>query len=191
MTEIWIVAGAPGAGKTTYAAGLVRRLDPTPALLDKDTVYGSFVSATLRSAGRPAGEREGRWYDEFVKVHEYGGLIATAREIREPGCPVIIVAPFTSQIHDIDRWTEMVDALGGEPVRLIWVHCDAATLHARIVARDSARDAAKLADFTAFIAAIRLTEPPAVIHVDVDTSALTDDRVDRIVTERTDVHRSR
>ena len=111
------------------------------------------------------------WYDEYIKVHEYAGLIATAREIRSAGCPVVIVAPFTSQIHDIDRWTEMVDALGGEPVRLIWVHCDAATLRARIVARGSVRDAAKLADFTALSLAIRLTEPPAVAHIDVDTSS--------------------
>lgn len=171
---MWVVAGAPGAGKTTYAHALVKRTKPHPALLDKDTVYGSFVAATLRAAGRAPGEREGDWYDENIKAHEYGGLIATAREIRTSGCPVVLVAPFTREIHDAARWSRLTDALGGtDPlggaVHLVWVHCSAETLRRRIVERGSSRDANKLADFDRFIARIRLTEPPVVPHLDIAT----------------------
>lgn len=166
---VYVVAGAPGAGKTTVTGLLAPRLDPVPAVIDKDTVYGSFVAATLRVAGRPEGEREGVWYDEHVKVHEYGGMTATAAEIRSHGCPVMLVAPFTSQIRDPDVWRGWVSALAGDPVRLIWVGCRPEVLRARLVARASHRDGGKLDDFDAWTQRMLPATPPPIPHLAVDT----------------------
>jgi predicted kinase len=172
---IWVVAGAPGAGKTTVADLLLDRLraagDQVPALLDKDTLYAGFVAAVLASAGRSPGEREGPWYDEHVKRHEYGGLTAAAREISARGCPVLLSAPFTHQIRDPAAWEHWVRDLGGGPVRLVYVRSNASTLARRLRERATSRDAGKLDAFDGFLARMQPDVPPPVPHIEIDNRA--------------------
>jgi predicted kinase len=170
--RIWVVAGAPGSGKSTVADLLLAAFResgmPVPALLDKDTLYGDFVTATLTAAGRAPGEREGDWYDIHVKHHEYAGMTATAREISARGCPVLMSAPFTQQIRDARRWDRWVVELGGGRVELVYVRSDARTLATRLDSRSSSRDGAKRADFAAFLGRMKPDVSPPVPHHEID-----------------------
>jgi predicted kinase len=192
MTRIasaWVVAGAPGAGKSTVADLLIARLPGPVALLDKDTMYGGFVAAMLDRADRPHGEREGSWYDEYIKVHEYRGMAAVAAEVRAKGCPVLLSGPFTGQIHDAARWAAFVTELGGEDVHLIWVRSDPAILRGRLTARGLTRDNEKLRRFPEFLASMRLGHPPAVPHFEVDNRLDTPEdlanQVERVIAKLT------
>ena len=53
MAAVWVVAGAPGAGKWTVAGLLLQRLRPVPAVLDKDVLPGGLVGTPLAASGRP------------------------------------------------------------------------------------------------------------------------------------------
>ena len=101
-------------------------------------------------------------------MHEYAGMIATAREIRSHGCPVLLSGPFTGQIHDAGRWRDWTAELGGGTVRLVWVRSDPATVRRRLTARGLERDAAKLANFADFTGRIRLCAEPIAPHFTID-----------------------
>jgi predicted kinase len=165
---VWVVAGPPGGGKSTVATVLAALLRPAGAVLDKDTLFSGFVAEVLAAHGRDHGEREGPWYDTHVKVHEYAGMAAAAAQVRSAGCPVVLVAPYTGQIRDADRWAALVSAVGGGPVRLVWVRSDADTLRRRLLARGRSRDAGKLAGFEEFVARVAPQVPPVVPHLAVD-----------------------
>lgn len=168
--HLYIVAGAPGSGKSTVADLLAPALQPVPALLDKDTLFSGFVAEVQRNHRRDSGEREGSWYDEHVKVHEYEGLAAATRQIRALGCPVILVAPFTSQIRSAELFESWLATLGGPPATLIWVRTDPETLKARLLARGSDRDSGKLTAFEEFLARMQPDVPPPVAHRAIDNA---------------------
>jgi len=177
---VWVIAGAPGSGKSTVAELLLHRLDPVPALLDKDVLFPGFVVEVLAAHDRPFGEREGPFYDEHVKVHEYAGMTAAAAQIRSFGCPVLLVAPFTNQIRQPGRWQQWVAELGGEPVHLVWVRIDAELLHHRLVARGTDRDGGKLDDFGTFLGRMSPGTPPPAPHHEIDNTGSPAELADRV-----------
>ena len=164
-----MVAGPPGAGKSTVTERLLALLDPVPALLDKDTVYGGFVAATLAAAGPSAGRARRR----LVRRARQGARVRRARR-RDPGDPrARLPGARDRPVHHGDPRRDALGASGwtssaGRPSGWSGSRTDAATLRRRLLARGSPRDTGKLADFDAFLARMRPDDPPPVPHLAVD-----------------------
>ncbi|HMO84135.1 MAG TPA: AAA family ATPase [Lacipirellulaceae bacterium] len=147
-----LVAGYAGSGKTFVGKNLARQL---PAFyLDKDTVSGPLVERLLAELHQPAGDRDGSVYREEIRPLEYQALIAAGMEAAELGADVVLSAPFLVQLTD-RQWTDQIVAHCRSRelhIRILWVACNPATQHRRMLERGSPRDLRKLAEWSRYAA---------------------------------------
>jgi DNA-binding transcriptional regulator YhcF (GntR family)/predicted kinase len=169
--RVVLVGGYAGSGKSELAR-ILARLTGWP-MLDKDTITRPVVEAALEVMGCSPHDRESEQYLTQVRPREYEALAAATLENVECGNSVISCAPFLKEFRDL-RWIErmiaLVDAHGAD-LSLIWVYCDADTMHGYIRHRGAARDARKLADWPAYLAGIDLDFRPPVAHTVIDNSS--------------------
>jgi predicted kinase len=98
--------------------------------------------------------------------------MSAAVENVECGNSVIVTAPFIREMNEpawIERTQARFAALNAATV-LVWVYCDAETMHSYLRHRAAARDAAKLADWPGYLASVDLGARPAGPHHLIDNS---------------------
>lgn len=169
--HVFLIGGYAGSGKSELSRVLSRLTGS--AIVDKDTTTRAVVEVLLEQLGRPAHDRESSTYLEQVRPYEYEALLATIQENAEVGVGVIATAPFIREFNDtawIDRVSTRLDA-AGVGLTLVWVRCDASTMHTYLKRRGAARDTGKLADWNGYLATIDLEFHPAAEHVIIDNSA--------------------
>ena len=99
--------------------------------------------------------------------------MATIQENAEVGVGVIATAPFIREFQDV-AWIDRVSTRlnsAGVGLTLVWVRCDASTMHTYLKRRGAARDTGKLTDWNDYIAGIDLDFQPVADHVTIDNSA--------------------
>jgi predicted kinase len=150
------VAGPPGAGKSSVARVVARRL--RAALIDSDAVFGAVVP--LLADVDPGQVREAL----------YDGLLESVAAAAGVGTHVVVVAPYTRERRSALEWERVrqhTRAAGAEAV-LAWVHAPTDVLLRRLAGRGEGRDAGKLIDPQAWLKAAQPEAPPVVAHLSVD-----------------------
>jgi predicted kinase len=169
--RIVLVGGYAGSGKTELGRVLARRTGWP--ILDKDTMTRPLVERTLEALGQPTNDRDSDVYISQVRPLEYEALMAAAYENAECGVAVIVTAPFIAEFSD-PAWLERERARfedRGVTAEVVWVACDTEMMHTYIRRRGAARDAAKLADWPAYLAKVEPERRPAGKHFVIDNSA--------------------
>ena len=180
-----LVAGGPGAGKTSVGRALARAI-PTAVLLDKDVVASPWLDPMLARLNDGAVDRDSRVYREALRPLEYASLMAAAYDNLAVGKTAVVVAPFGPELRD-RQWTDACRARAaslGARLSIFWIAIDSDSARERITARNAARDAWKLAHWDAFSAHDPYATPDDIAPGDWlvlhnDRSTRIDDLVDR------------
>jgi predicted kinase len=168
-----LISGAPGTGKSTLAALLAPRLGA--ALLDLDVATGPLTAVVSDLVG--AADLSDPRIAGLTRTPRYETLFGLADDNLRAGMSVVLVAPFTVE-RTVEGWSAVVQRLT-DPV-LVWLRLPDEELVQRLTRRNAVRDTDKMANPSAYLAAID-RDPPAAPHLALDATRPVGDLVERVV----------
>lgn len=156
--KLIIVTSPPACGKTYISKALAKRLKHC-VYLDKDTLI-TLSKQIFQVAGEPY-NRSSDFFEENIRDYEYECVVELALEALEYDDIVLINAPFTREIRDLDYMNNLKDELAkrGASLSVIWVQTDPKIVHERMIERDSDRDTWKLEHWEEYIASCNFSIP--------------------------------
>lgn len=165
-TQLIIVCGRPGVGKTTYASVLAKHKNAV--LLDIDTVTEPLVQAGLKLAGLDQDDRDSELFKATFRDPIHQSLLAIANQ-NLAFQDVIIVAPFSKEVQD-PKWLANLKCSVWPNVDIHYLVCNDSILRNRLKKRGNPRDAAKLSQWQEYTSSYKVTLP-CFEHLLIDTSA--------------------
>ena len=148
--KLILVTSPPACGKTYISKELAKRLNPI-VYLDKDTLI--TLSKQIFVVANEPYNRSSDFFEAHIRDYEYDCVVDLALEALEYSDKVLINAPFTREIRDLEYMDKLKSDLAkkGATLVIIWVNTDPEIVHQRMISRASDRDTWKLENWDEYI----------------------------------------
>lgn len=158
VKKLILVTSPPACGKTYISKQLAKRLKHV-VYLDKDTLI-TLSKQIFIVAGEPY-NRSSDFFEENIRNYEYDCVVELALEALEYDDIVLINAPFTREIRDMEYMTQLKNKLMAKDATLVvvWVETSPKIVHERMIKRNSDRDTWKLQHWDEYIAGCNFDIP--------------------------------
>jgi len=144
---LYLVCGAPGAGKTTMARNLA--MDKSACFLDSDLVSERLIRVGMTAAQMDPDDRDSLKYKELFRDPTYETLYDLAEENLAFGS-VVLAGPFTRELRR-ETFADELSIRVGASVEIYFINCPPHIRKKRIEKRGERRDLAKLEDWEAYL----------------------------------------
>jgi tRNA uridine 5-carbamoylmethylation protein Kti12 len=161
VKKLILVTSPPASGKTYIAKKLAEELSHV-VYLDKDTLI-TLSKQIFVVAGKEY-NRSSDFFNENIRDYEYETIVALALEALNYDDIVLINAPFTKEIRDLNYIKKLKEILKDKNASLvvIWVETSIDITQQRMIERNSDRDIWKLAHWNEYIAETNFDVPFAL-----------------------------
>ena len=161
MKKLILVTSPPACGKTFISKQLAKALNHV-VYLDKDTLIP--LSKQIFAVAHQPYDRSSIFFEKYIRDLEYRVVLDLAMEALEYDDIVLINAPFTQEIRDLDYITTLRAELKKKQAELvvIWVDTDPKVCHQRMIDRNSVRDTWKLEHWDEYVKTIDYSIPEAL-----------------------------
>ena len=148
--KLILVTSPPACGKTYISKQLAKRLKHV-VYLDKDTLI--TLSKQIFVVAGEEYNRSSDFFEENIRNFEYDCIVELALEALEYDNIVLINAPFTREIRDMNYINNLKEKLKEKSANLVvvWVETSPEIVHKRMIERNSDRDTWKLENWDEYI----------------------------------------
>ena len=158
VKKLILVTSPPACGKTHISKELSKELKNI-VYLDKDTLIP--LSKQIFVVANQPYNRSSDFFEEHIRNYEYECVIDLALDALDYNDMVLINAPFTREIRDMEYINNLKAMLAKKGAKLvvIWVQTSPEIVHKRMIARNSDRDTWKLQNWDKYIAGCNFSIP--------------------------------
>lgn len=159
--KLILVTSPPACGKTFISKALAERLQHV-VYLDKDTLI-PLSKQIFKAAGEPY-NRSSDFFEENIRDYEYECIVEIALEALTYDDIVLINAPFSREIRNMDYINDLKLKLKEKSATLVvvWVETSPDIVHERMIERNSDRDTWKLEHWDEYLATCNFAIPKSL-----------------------------